>query len=89
MCEIDHHASAKDSLLSAERVQRRPNVAAMLIAVAQVHATLELAEQQKNANLIAMGANAARMVAEGTAATHEYVALIEQINPEVREGLGL
>lgn len=56
---------------------------------AQVHATLALVEQQRIANLIAILANAARSVAEGTATASGYADLYSKINPQIQEGLGI
>lgn len=58
-------------------------------AQAQAHATLALAEQQRIANLIAIGANAGQMVAAGIGSVESYLDVYKKINPQITEGLGL
>lgn len=59
------------------------------LAAAQVLATLEVAEQLRAANLIQVGANAARQVAEGTGSIDEYVQLYDRINPVIEKAVAL
>lgn len=60
-----------------------------VIATAQVHATLYLAEQQSTANQIALISNAARGVAEGLVHADDYMTLFHQLNPQVMKAMGL
>ena len=53
-----------------------------LIARAQVHATLALVEQQRIANLIALGY-------KYTSADGDHVDYVALLRPEIRKGLGL
>ena len=59
------------------------------VAIAQVHATLALVEQQRIADLIGVMANALVGVGAGEHSTAEYVRLHQRINPQILAALGL
>jgi len=90
---IDHAAEARTLLARAgqDTSSNWPlttgEYKADMIAAAQVHATLELAEQQRAANMIAMLANGSRMVAEGIGNPADYLQLYADLNPRIREVL--
>ncbi|WP_374978128.1 hypothetical protein ACEYYH_10630 [Microbacterium trichothecenolyticum] len=89
---IDREERAQELLIDASAYDlTQPATAARLIAAAQAHATLALVEQQRIANLIALGmyknADGSRLAqhAVATATGLSSVALRE----DIREGLGL
>jgi hypothetical protein len=89
---IDHAAEAVSDIRYADEVLADggdSEVAKAVAAVAQVHATLALVEQQRIANLMAVLANAARMVAEKTGSADQFRGLFDRLDPIIREGLGL
>lgn len=59
------------------------------LRAADIHARLAIAGEQRNANLIEVLDNAARLVASGNSHAADYIALHQRINPLVMEGLGL
>lgn len=85
---IDHAVAALKALGQIRGVDEATNQVTLAIE-AQVHATLALVEQQRTANLIAVSANAARMVAEGLTDAPTYVRAHEKWDPQIREGLRL
>ena len=90
---IDHAAEARKHIDWAHEQQEQEgdtgNVVRDDALIAQAEATLALVEQQRIANLIALSANAARMVAEGSGLVSDYLALHSKIDPLIRRGLGL
>lgn len=90
---IDHAAEARKHIEWAHDQQENEgdmgNVPRDNALLAQAEAILALVEQQRLANLLAVTNNAARMVAEGIGSRIEYLALYDQLNPVIREGLGL
>ena len=85
-----------DHVAEALRVARQANgktteQAVPLVAVAQVHATLALVEQQRIANLIALGRTG--RVAPGTIFNEQLSSFDfdspQTLRPEIREALGL
>ena len=91
---IDHYAAAVEMLKDAQAAQDL-SVVGIIAQGAQVHATLALVEQQRIANLIALGA------LDGMAGydPHETllvtrkpddpVGAVRQLKPEIKEALGL
>ena len=91
---FDHAAEARLRILDAEYEYTRDggpireNVSDWL-ALAQVHATLALAEQQRVGNMIALMASAARGVADQIHSVQDYMEMFNRLNPQVIKALGL
>ncbi len=86
---LDHAAAARATLNALEEMSpTEPMSTAMgLIAVGQVHATLALVEQQRIANLIALGQYT---IVPGEMPIYRGVIFEgENVKPEIREALGL
>ena len=88
---IDYLYNAAERIKMAIQAPRsEQEVPALVLAqIATAEATLALAEQQRIANLIALGANAAQMLATGAGSVESYLDMHKKINPEIMEGLGL
>lgn len=90
MTAIDHAAEAQVNIDRATLLAENEEATSIThAAVAQAHATLALAEQQRIANLIEIANNAARMAVEGTSDMADYLDLFQKVNPAIMEGLGL
>ena len=87
---VDHAAEAVESLAAAKEWDTVPE-AALLVADAQAHATLALVEQQRIANLIALGmytnADGSRLAQNAVATPNSEHSVA--LNDDIREGLGL
>ena len=87
---VDHAAEAKFCLERATP-HFTPDDATLMVANAQVHATLALVEQQCIANLIALGmytnADGSRLAQNAVAAPNSEHSVA--LNDDIREGLGL
>ncbi len=84
---IDHAAEARELLDHSVESSDKDAAIAMLhtnAAAAQAHATLALAEQQRIANLIALGE-----VRVGKRAAWDFDSPEPELRPEIREALGL
>ena len=90
---IDHAAEARKHIEWAHEQQgekgRFDETVQHNATLAVAEATLALVEQQRIANLIAVIANAARMVADGTGSPEAYLGVYSNVDPLIREGLGL
>lgn len=87
---IDHAAAAESDIVSADDALESgaDDVASAIAAIAQVHATLALVEQQRISNLIAL-AEPREIPGGGTAAYMLYDPTSRVLREDVREGLGL
>jgi len=81
---IDHAAKAREWNDAASGPVPSVNDASALAAIAQVHATLALVEQQRAGNLIAYVASA-----QEAAVSPEDFAWLEKVAGQIREALGL
>lgn len=93
MTAIDHAAEARKHIDWAHEIQGEEGQTDRTVTddalIAQVHATLALAEQARIANLIELANNAARMATEGKSDMADYLDLFRKVNPAIMEGLGL
>lgn len=92
---IDHVAAAREWLAAAERPDMNLDETTAFAHVGQVHATLALVEQQRIANVIALGSLTAwESELPGHPIEHLAFAAIGdpdtgELRPEIREALGI
>lgn len=88
---IDYIYNAAERIkLAIQAPKSEQEIPALVLAqIATAEATLAIAEQQRIANLIAIGANAGQMVAAGIGSVESYLDVHKKINPQITEGLGL
>lgn len=87
---IDHAAESRAALAAAAATPADAEVLAdPWLLAAQVHATLALVEQQRIANIIALGARKHDLTDGGTIRLWLFDPRTGTLRDEVREGLGL